>query len=204
MFAGLLTISVCMYWGASQRHCVGLMRETMLQTFGGDTAFTVKIAGAFKIETRRGKKWDLNTWARERNGLKLALTFATPTDDTAEMGSSDKKDLHKKWLRVCLLIGANSDLHDVLRSNWQIGLSSGARFLDVGKTVFEKGVTVVVLEICLSGKALIEVECNLETVYDGGESALTQMKQPFYTILLTDKGWYFQRHRNPQNFCVCV
>ena len=29
-------------------------------------------------------------------------------------------------------------------------------------SVFEKGVTVVVLEICLSGKALIEVECNFK------------------------------------------
>ena len=46
----------------------------------------------------------------------------------------------------------------VLRSNWHTGLSSGARFLDLGRTVSERGVTVVVLEICLSEKALIEVE----------------------------------------------
>ena len=42
-----------------------------------------------------------------------------------------------------------SDLDDVLRSNWHTGLSSGATFLDIGRTVFEKGVTVVVFEIFL-------------------------------------------------------
>ena len=30
--------------------CVGLMRETALQTFGRSVMFTVKIAGAFKTE----------------------------------------------------------------------------------------------------------------------------------------------------------
>ena len=65
------------------------------------------------------------------------------------MGSRGKKNLHKTWLTVCLLIGTNSDLHDVLRRNWRTGLSSGAKLLDVGRTVLEKGVTVVVLEICL-------------------------------------------------------
>ena len=52
MFAGFLTTTACMYWGASQRRYVGLMRETMLQTFGGDTVFTVKIVGAFKTDTQ--------------------------------------------------------------------------------------------------------------------------------------------------------
>ena len=50
----------------------------------------------------------------------------------------------------------------MLRSNWHTGLSSGAKFLDIGRTVFKKGVTVVVLEIYLSEKALIEVEFNLD------------------------------------------
>ena len=36
--------------------CVGLMRETTLQTFGRDIVFKVKIVGAFKTETRRGWK----------------------------------------------------------------------------------------------------------------------------------------------------
>ena len=111
--------------------------------------------------------------------MKLALTFTTLTGDTTEMGSSDKKDLHKTWLTACLLIGANSDLH-VLRSNWHTGLSSGARFLDLGRTVSERGVTVVVLEICLSEKPLIEVECNLETVYHGGKSALLNTKETHF------------------------
>ena len=64
----------------------------------------------------------------------MALKFTTSTGDTTEMGSSDKKDLHKTWLTVCILIGANSDLHDVLRGNWHTGLSSGARFLDIGNS----------------------------------------------------------------------
>ena len=126
MFAGLLTTTVCMYWGASQRWCVGLMRETTLQTFGGDAVFMVKIVGAFKTETRRGRKWDLTRWTRERKGVNLALTFIASTGDTTEIGSRDK-DLHKTWLKVCLLIGTNSDLNDVLRSNWHTGLSSGAK-----------------------------------------------------------------------------
>ena len=73
----------------------------------------------------------------------MILTFTTSTGDTTEMESRDKKDLHKIWLTVCPLIGTNSDLHDVLRSNWYIGLSSAAKFLDIGRTVFEKGITVV-------------------------------------------------------------
>ena len=47
------------------------------------------------------------------------------------------------------------------------GLPSGTKLLDIGKTVFEKGDTVVLVEICLIEKALMEVECNLETVDNG-------------------------------------
>ena len=65
----------------------------------------------------------------------------------------------------------------VLRSNWHTGLSSGATLLDIGRAVFEKGVTVVLLEIRLSEKALIEVESNLETVDNGGKSALLNTKE---------------------------
>ena len=85
--------------------------------------------------------------------MDLTLTFTTSTSDTAEMVSPDKKDLHKTWLTVCLLTETNSALHDALHSNWYRGLSPRAKFLDVGRIVFEKGVTVVVLEICLSKKA---------------------------------------------------
>ena len=69
----------------------------------------------------------------------------------------------------------------MLRSHWQTVLSSGTKFLDIGRTVFEKGVIVVVLEICLSERASIEVECNLETVDNGGKSALLNTKD---TIIL--------------------
>ena len=126
-----------MYWGASHRQCVGLMRETTLQTFGGDAVFTVKIAGVFKTETRRGRTWDLTTWTGERNGVNLALTFTTSTGYTTEMGSHDKKDLCKTWLTVCLLIGTSSELH-VLSINWHTGLSSGATFLDIGSTIYQR------------------------------------------------------------------
>ena len=118
------------------------MRETTLQTFERHTVFTVETVGAFKTETFRGQKWDLTTWTRERNGVKFTLTFTTSTADTTEIGSLNKKDLHKTWLTVCLLIGTNSDLH-VLRYNWHTGLSWRAKFLDIGRRVFEKGVTVV-------------------------------------------------------------
>ena len=77
MFARFLTTTACMYWGALQRWCIGLMCETTLQTFGGDTVFTVKTAGASKTETGKGWKWDLTSWTRERNGVNLALTFTT-------------------------------------------------------------------------------------------------------------------------------
>ena len=73
----------------------------------------------------------------------------------------------------------------MLRRNWQTSLSSGTKFLDIVRTVFEKGVTVVVLEISLLEKALIEVECNLEIVGNGGKSTLLNTKkQPFYMIVI--------------------
>ena len=55
----------------------------------------------------------------------------------------------------------------------------------MGRTVFEKGITVVVLEICLSEKALVEVEFNLETVDNGGKSVLLNTKE---TTILHDLG----------------
>ena len=117
------------------------------------------------------------------------------------MESRDKKDLHKTWLTVCLLIGTNSDFHDELRNNCRTGVSSGPKILDIGRTVFEKGVTVVVLEICLSEKALIEVECNLETVENGRKSPLLNTKE---TAILNDfvNCCYFQCHWISQCFCV--
>ena len=55
----------------------------------------------------------------------------------------------------------------------------------MGRTVFEKGITVVVLEICLSEKALFEVEFNLETVDNAGKSVLLDTKE---TTILHDLG----------------
>ena len=55
----------------------------------------------------------------------------------------------------------------------------------MGRTVFENGITVVVLEICLSEKALVEVEFNLETVDNGGKSVLLNTKE---TTILHDLG----------------
>lgn len=57
--------------------------------------------------------------------------------------------MHFKWNKF--------RLHDALRNNRQTGLSSGTKFLDIGRTVLEKGVTVVALEIRLSEKASVEV-----------------------------------------------
>ena len=74
--------------------------------------------------------------------MNLTLTFTTSVGDATGMESLDKKDLHKTWLTVYLLTGTNSDLHDMLRSNCHTSLSSGAKFLDVGRKIFEKGITV--------------------------------------------------------------
>ena len=93
-------------------------------------------------QTRRERKWDLTTWTCERNGVNLILAFTTSTGTIKERGSRDEKGLHKTWLTGCLLTGAKSGLHDVLRSDWRTGLSLGATFLDIGRTFLEKGVTV--------------------------------------------------------------
>ena len=155
MFLGLLTRAVCVYWVALQRRCVGLTREIKLQTFGGDTLFTVKNVGVFKKETRRGQKRYLNTCTRGRNGVNLTLTFTTSTGDTTGMGSHDKKNLHKMWLTVAFN-RSKIRLTWCVTGNWQTGLSSGTKILDIGKTVFEKDVPAVVLEISLTEKALIK------------------------------------------------
>ena len=59
--------------------------------------------------------------------------------------------------------------------------------------VLEKGVMVVVLGICLSEKALMKVECNLETVGNGGKSVIPNTKET--TIW---NSWYFHYHNNSQ------
>ena len=92
------------YKGDGLDWCVRLY----LQIFGGSVVFMVRIVDAFKAETCRIRKKDLNTWTRERNGVNLILTFTTG------MGSRDKKELHKTWLTLCLLIWTNSDFLDVL------------------------------------------------------------------------------------------
>ena len=46
-----------------------------------------------------------------------------------------------------------------------------------------KSVTIFVFELCLLGKGLIEVECNLETVGNEGKSALLNTKE---TAILHD------------------
>ena len=104
--------------------------------------------------------------------MSLTLTFTTSTGGTA---------VDKTWSTVCISIGTNSDLQAVLRSNQQTGLSSGTKFLDVGKTVLEKSVAEVVLETSLSMKALIKNECMLEVVDNGGKSAL----QVRWLVLIT-------------------
>ena len=45
----------------------------------------------------------------------------------------------------------------MLQSNLQTGLCSEMKFLNIQRTVLEKAATVVLLEICLSKKALMEV-----------------------------------------------
>lgn len=60
-FIGLLTIAQCVYSGDSQMQYVGLMLDTKLQTFGVSAVFTMKITGAFKIETHKERERDLAT-----------------------------------------------------------------------------------------------------------------------------------------------
>ena len=64
-----------------------------------------------------------------------------------------------------------------------IGTQFVLRSKEQRRTVLEKGFTVVVLEICLSKKALMKVKCNLETVNNGGKSALLNAKE---TAILYD------------------
>ena len=73
----------------------------------------------------------------------MKLRFTTSAGDTTGMESREKKGVHKTWFIVHILIGANSDLHNMLRSNRQTGLSLRTKILDIGKAICEKGVTVV-------------------------------------------------------------
>ena len=56
----------------------------------------MNICGAFKTETRRGRKKDLTTWTHEWSGVNLALKFTTSTNGTRGMGLPDKKYLYKR------------------------------------------------------------------------------------------------------------
>ena len=139
MFAGLMTATVCMYWGALQRWFVGSMCRWVwlhCKHFEEILCLRLKLL-LFLIQRHAGDERVISP-----NGGNLTLTFTTSTSDMTEMGSGDKKDLYKIWLRVCTLIKTNSDLHDMLCSNWQRGLSSGTKFLDIGRTVFEKSVSI--------------------------------------------------------------
>ena len=49
--------------------------------------------------------------------------------------------------------------------------------LDIERTAFEKRVAVLVLEICLSEKALMEVQVDLETEDSGGKTTLLNTKE---------------------------
>ena len=89
----------------------------------------------------------------------------------------------------------NSELHNVLPSNQQTGLSFGTKVLDIG---FENCVTVVVLEIYLSEKALVEVECNLETAGSGGKSALVNTNETAFCLKQLPNRY----HRYLQHFWV--
>ena len=49
--------------------------------------------------------------------------------------------------------------------------------LDIERTAFEKRVAVLVLEICLSEKALMEVQVDLEIEDSGGKTILLNTKE---------------------------
>ena len=49
--------------------------------------------------------------------------------------------------------------------------------LDIERTAFEKRVAVLVLEICLSEKALMEVQVDLEIEDSGGKTTLLNTKE---------------------------
>ena len=95
------------------------------------------------------------------------------------------------------------------RITWCVTLQSGSRFIlrnrffrykDIRRTVQEIGVTVVVMEIRLSERALEKVECNLQTVGNG--LRLTLLMKPIYMILLIYHGWYFQCYGKSQRFWI--
>ena len=74
----------------------------------------------------------------------------------------------------------------MLHCNREVGLPLETDFLDKRRTVQDIGVTVVVMEIRLSEKALEKVECNLQTVGNG--LRLTLLMKPIYMILLIYHG----------------
>lgn len=74
----------------------------------------------------------------------------------------------------------------MLHCNREVGLSLETDFLDIRRTVQEIGVTVVVMEIRLSERALEKVECNLQTVGNG--LRLTLLMKPIYMILFIYHG----------------
>ena len=74
----------------------------------------------------------------------------------------------------------------MLHCNREVGVSLETDFLDIRRTVQEIGVTVVIMEIRLSKKALEKVECNLQTVGNG--LRLTLLMKPIYMILLIYHG----------------
>ena len=74
----------------------------------------------------------------------------------------------------------------MLHCNREVGLPLETDFLDKRRTVQDIGVTVVVMEIRLSERALEKVECNLQTVANG--LRLTLLMKPIYMILLIYHG----------------
>ena len=74
----------------------------------------------------------------------------------------------------------------MLHCNREVGLPLETDFLDKRRTVQDIGVTVVVMEIRLSERALEKVECNLQTVGNG--LRLTLLMKPIYIILLIYHG----------------
>ena len=74
----------------------------------------------------------------------------------------------------------------MLHCNREVGLPLETDFLDKRRTVQDIGVTVVVMEIRLSERALEKVECNLQTVGNG--LRLTLLMKPIYMILFIYHG----------------
>ena len=75
--------------------------------------------------------------------------------------------------------------------------------LDIERTAFEKPVAVLVLEICLSEKALMKVQVDLEIEDSGGKTTLLNTKEAAILYNFIEwYGWYFQYYTNPQCFCL--